>query len=61
MFSLNSVRDAVTEYKDCREGKSSIALRVKKSVAMSSNLANGRPSARTALFCEDSCPFPPGH
>lgn len=23
MFSLNSVRDAVTEYKDCREGKSS--------------------------------------
>lgn len=39
----------------------SIASRVKKSVAKSSNLADGRPSARTALFCEDSCPFPPGH
>ena len=33
MFSLNSVRNAVTEYKDCREGKSAIALKVKKSVA----------------------------
>ena len=61
MFYLNSVRNAVTEYKDCREGKSSIALRVKKFVAKSSSLADGRPSARGAPFCEDPCPFPPGH
>lgn len=33
----------------------SIASRVKKSVAKSWNLADGRPSARTALFCEDPC------